>query len=277
MGAILESPRMAVDLEGEIPPSSMVPDQEFVLFPTALTEAGDFFREDCLEGLGAVTTPQESTVDFPLPPKPGGDATPPEANSAISEHAWRPPQAQIPPSPGAALLEEFDVLYHTYGRRVYLQCFRMLGNREDAEDLTQEVFLQLFRKAGTFRGEASFSTWLHRLTVNTVLMQIRRQRHWHGVVISLDAAPGAEVGASDVSALVSTLPAPAVNPCDRISLEVAIAHLASGYKEIFLLHDVAGYQHDEIAMLLGINEGTSKSQLHKARLRLRALMGGTSS
>ena len=277
MGAILESPRMAVDLEGEIPPRSQVSDQEFVLSPVNLTEAGDFFREDCLEGLGAVPTLQESFVDFPLAPKPGGDATSPEANAAISAHSWRPPRPQIPQSLGAALLEQFDVLYHTYGRRVYLQCFRMLGNREDAEDLTQEVFLQLFRKACTFRGEASFSTWLHRLTVNTVLMQIRRQRRWHGAVSSLDAAPGADVGAGDVPALVSTLAAPAVSPCDKISLDVAIAHLASGYKQIFLLHDVAGYRHDEIAMLLGINEGTSKSQLHKARLRLRALMGGTPS
>ena len=276
MGAILESPRMAVDLEGEIPPRSQVPDQEFVLSPVNLTEAGDFFREDCLEGLGAVPTLQDRSVDLPLPPKPGGDATLPEANAAISEHSWRPPRPQIPQSLGAALLEQFDVLYHTYGRRVYRQCFRMLGNREDAEDLTQEVFLQLFRKAGTFRGEASFSTWLHRLTVNTVLMQIRRQRRWHGVVRSLDAAAGADVGAGDVPALVSVLRVPAVSPCDKISLEVAIAHLASGYKEIFLLHDVAGYRHDEIAMLLGINEGTSKSQLHKARVRLRALIRGGS-
>jgi RNA polymerase sigma-70 factor (ECF subfamily) len=149
----------------------------------------------------------------------------------------------------------------------------MLGNPEDAEDLTQEVFLQLFRKAHTFRGEANFSTWLHRLTVNTVLMQLRRRRRWREAVTSLDVAPGAGEAVSDILTMVSALPAPATSTPDKITLDIAIAQLSSGYREIFLLHDLEGYRHDEIARLLGISEGTSKSQLHKARLRLRALIG----
>jgi RNA polymerase sigma-70 factor (ECF subfamily) len=148
----------------------------------------------------------------------------------------------------------------------------MLGNPDDAEDLTQEVFLQLFRKADTFRGEASFSTWLHRLTINTVLMQMRRFRRWRGSVSSLDVAPNAEDGTNEFPAAVSALPAPATSPMDKISLDVAIDKLSSGYKEIFLLHDLEGYRHEEIAKRLGISEGTSKSQLHKARLRLRDLV-----
>jgi len=186
---------------------------------------------------------------------------------------WLPPQEPIPPSPGEALLKEYDALYQKYRRRVYRQCFRMLGNPEDAEDVTQEVFLQLFRKANTFRGEANFSTWLHRLTVNTVLMQMRRHRRWRGMVSSLDAAPASEEGLNDILKRVNALAGTATNRLDKIGLDVAIAQLSSGYQEIFLLHDVEGYRHDEIAKLLGISEGTSKSQLHKARLRLRALIG----
>jgi len=170
------------------------------------------------------------------------------------------------------LLKEYDPLYHKYQRRVYRQCYRMLGNPQDAEDLTQEVFLQLFRKAHTFRGEANFTTWLYRLTVNTVLMQLRRRRRWHAAVTSMDVAPGSDEALSDVLTTVSALPESTTATLDRIILDVAIAQLSSGYKEIFVLHDVEGFRHDEIAKLLGISEGTSKSQLHKARLRLRALM-----
>jgi RNA polymerase sigma-70 factor (ECF subfamily) len=188
------------------------------------------------------------------------------------ESAWPFPQAAESPSPGEVLLSEFDALYHKYERRVYRQCYRILGSVEDAEDLTQEVFLQLFRKAHTFRGESSFSTWLHRLTINTVLMRLRRRRRWRDMVTSMDAAPGTEQGVSDILTMVSSLPAPAPSTLDKISIEAAIAQLSAGYKEIFLLHDQEGYRHDEIAKLLGITEGTSKSQLHKARQKLRGLM-----
>lgn len=170
-------------------------------------------------------------------------------------------------------MREFDALYETHHRRVYRQCFRMLGNAEDAEELTQEVFLQVFRKAHTFRGDASFSTWLHRLTVNTVLMRLRRFRRWRETVTSLDVAPGADQGLSDALTKARAFPAPSLSALDKIGLDVAIAQLSSGYKEVLLLHDLEGFRHDEIAQLLGITEGTSKSQLHKARLRVRALIG----
>jgi RNA polymerase sigma-70 factor (ECF subfamily) len=168
---------------------------------------------------------------------------------------------------------DFEGLYHTYQRRVYRQCFRMLGNQEDAEDLTQEVFLQLYRKADTFRGEASFSTWLYRLTINTVLMQLRRHRRWGKPLASLDVPPGADKSVSDLIEAASAQQTPAASAVDRLGLDLAIAQLPPGYKEIFLLHDAEGYRHEEIAKILGISEGTSKSQLHKARLRLRTLLG----
>jgi RNA polymerase sigma factor (sigma-70 family) len=104
-------------------------------------------------------------------------------------------------------------------------------------------------------------------------MQLRRRRRWREAVTSLDVAPGAGEAVSDILTMVSALPAPATSTPDKITLDIAIAQLSSGYREIFLLHDLEGYRHDEIARLLGISEGTSKSQLHKARLRLRALIG----
>jgi RNA polymerase sigma-70 factor (ECF subfamily) len=190
------------------------------------------------------------------------------------EAAWPQTEPAIP-SPGEAVLREFDALHHKCERRVFRQCYRMLGNEEDAEDLTQEVFLQVYRKAHTFRGEASFSTWLHRMTINTVLMHLRRQRRWRGAMVSVDAPPpqGTEEGIGSYTPAVTTLAAPAESPLDKISVEVAVAQLSSGYQEIFVLHDLQGYRHEEIAALLGISEGTSKSQLHKARLRLRQLIG----
>jgi len=273
VSAILEAPIMTVDVEtgDEIPPDSQSPDQGVSFPPTTFVETEGFFHGDSPRDPSAIPTPRGSF--FPLPHDPGPGAPPSEANSATWGHSWLSPRPRISQSPGAALVKEFDALYRKYERCVYRQCYRMLGNHEDAEDLTQEVFLQLFRKAHTFRGEASFSTWLHRLTVNTVLMQMRRHRRWRGAMTSLDTASRAQEGVSDFPAAVSALPAAPTSPLDKISLDVAIAQLSAGYQEIFLLHDVEGYRHDEIAELLGINEGTSKSQLHKARLRLRALMG----
>jgi len=262
---------MTEDLETgeEIPPESQSPGQRLSFSPTTFVETEGLFPVDSLGDPGAIPAPRGRF--FPLPDDPGPSTAPPEANAPTLEDSWSSPPP-IPQSPGAALVKEFDALYHKYERRVYRQCYRMLGNQEDAEDMAQEVFLQLFRKAHTFRGESSFSTWLHRLTVNTVLMQMRRHRRWRDAVTSYDVAPGAEEGLSDILTMASTFPAPATNTLDKISLDIAIARLSGGYQEIFLLHDLEGYRHDEIANLLGISEGTSKSQLHKARLRLRGLM-----
>jgi len=162
----------------------------------------------------------------------------------------------------------FETLYSTHKRRVYSLCLRMVGNTAEAEDLTQEAFLQLHRKIATFRGESAFSTWLHRLAINVVLMHLRRKEL---PLSSLDEAmeakyddgPGRVFGAPDPSLLGSI---------DRVALERAMAKLPAGYRLIFILHDVEGYEHHEIARMLECSVGTSKSQLHKARLKLRGAL-----
>jgi len=158
----------------------------------------------------------------------------------------------------------FEILYNLHKRRVYSLCLRMVSNPAQAEDLAQEAFLQLFRKIGTFRGESAFSTWLHRMTVNVVLMQLRKK----GLpAVSLeetleadDEAPRKEFGTQDVKLTGSI---------DRLQLQRAIDKLPPGYKTVFVLHDVEGFEHNEIAEIVGCSIGNSKSQLHKARLKLR--------
>jgi RNA polymerase sigma-70 factor, ECF subfamily len=161
----------------------------------------------------------------------------------------------------------FEALYNLHKRRVYSLCLRMTANTAAAEDLTQEAFLQLFRKIATFRGESAFSTWLHRMAVNVVLMQLRKK----GLnVVPLEEtmegeeeSPKKEPGADDVRLAGSI---------DRLQLENAIGELPPGYRMIFLLHDVQGYEHNEIADMVGCSIGNSKSQLHKARMKLRDLL-----
>jgi RNA polymerase sigma-70 factor, ECF subfamily len=158
----------------------------------------------------------------------------------------------------------FEVLYHLHKRRVYSLCLRMVSNPTQAEDLAQEAFMQLFRKVGTFRGESAFSTWLHRMTVNVVLMHLRKK----GLpLVSLDEtiesdeeAQRKDLGGEDVR-LTGSL--------DRLELQRAIDRLPPGYKMVFVLHDVEGFEHNEIAGMVGCSIGNSKSQLHKARLKLR--------
>jgi RNA polymerase sigma-70 factor (ECF subfamily) len=161
--------------------------------------------------------------------------------------------------------EAFAQLYGLHKRRIYSLCLRMVGNMAEAEDLTQEAFLQLHRKIATFRGDSAFSTWLHRLAVNVVLMQLRKK----GLsLISLDEAmePSPEEGPSrSFGAPDLTL----TGAIDRLVLERAIGELPAGYRLIFILHDVEGFEHNEIASMLDCSIGNSKSQLHKARLKLR--------
>lgn len=164
----------------------------------------------------------------------------------------------------------FERLYKAHCKHVYCLCLRMLKNTAEAEDLTQQVFLQLFRKIATFRGDSSFSTWLHRISVNAVLMHLRRKRPADGQIESLDD-PGAGGVDSDQLADAST-GAPGV--IDSLNLKRAIRLLPAGYKRFFLLHDLMGYQHREIAVQLGCSIGCSKSQLHKARKSLRRLLQG---
>jgi len=163
--------------------------------------------------------------------------------------------------------EAFEVLYNLHRRRVYSLCLRMTANTAEAEDLTQEAFLQLFRKIATFRGESAFSTWLHRMAVNVVLMRLRKK--------GLPIVPLDETGESDEEtpkkepgALDATLS----GSVDRLELARAVDALPPGYRSIFVLHDVEGYEHNEIADLVGCSVGNSKSQLHKARMKLRELL-----
>jgi len=158
----------------------------------------------------------------------------------------------------------FEDLYRKHYRRVYSICLRMTGNVAEAEDLTQEVFIQLHRKIGSFRGEAAFTTWLHRLTVNQVLMHFRKR--------SVRSELTTDDGEMPDSIDPDTLNPEAMPIVDRIGLEDAIAQLPPGYRTVFVLHDVEGYEHEEIARMLGCSAGTSKSQLHKGRLKLRRLL-----
>ena len=163
--------------------------------------------------------------------------------------------------------QAFEVLYNLHKRRVYSLCLRMTANAAEAEDLTQEAFLQLYRKIATFRGESAFSTWLHRLAVNVVLMRLRKK----GLsVVPLEETteteeetPKKDLGAEDAKLAASI---------DRLQLQRAIERLPPGYRSIFVLHDVEGYEHNEIAEIVGCSIGNSKSQLHKARLKLREFL-----
>jgi RNA polymerase sigma-70 factor (ECF subfamily) len=164
--------------------------------------------------------------------------------------------------------EGFERLYRLHNRRVYTLCLRMMkDNASEAEDLTQEAFLRMFRKIGSFRAESAFSTWLHRITVNIVLMRLRKKTV--AEMISLEETndpddekdgPRKEIGVVDprLSGLI-----------DRVNLQRAVNQLPSGYRSIYVMHDVDGYEHNEIAAILGCSIGNSKSQLHKARLSIR--------
>ena len=145
----------------------------------------------------------------------------------------------------------------------------MVNNPSDAEDLAQEAFLQLFRKIATFRGESAFSTWLHRMTVNVVLMRLRKKAL---PSTSLEEAtepdeesggPRKDFGAPDLKLNGAV---------DRVNLERSIEKLPPGYRTVFVLHDIQGYEHNEIADIMGCSVGNSKSQLHKARTRMRELL-----
>jgi RNA polymerase sigma-70 factor (ECF subfamily) len=145
----------------------------------------------------------------------------------------------------------------------------MVGNEAEAEDLTQEVFLQLFRKMDTFRGESAFSTWLYRLAVNVVLMRLRRKSL---STSSLEEVIGVQEGSLSLQQVLGAPDSALSTAIDRLNLERAVSQMPAGYKQIFLLHYVEGYGHREIARILGLSIGTSKSQLYKARVRLRQLL-----
>jgi RNA polymerase sigma-70 factor (ECF subfamily) len=153
----------------------------------------------------------------------------------------------------------FERLYRGHVGQVYSLAVRMAGG-EWAEDLTQEVFIRAWQKLGTFRGESRFGTWLHRLAVNLILsrretLRKRAQRH----------IPGGE--------LLERIAARRMTPGLSIDIETALQRLPSGARQIFVLYEVEGYPHQEIADMMGISPGTSKSQLHRARMILRNSLG----
>jgi RNA polymerase sigma-70 factor, ECF subfamily len=164
--------------------------------------------------------------------------------------------------------QAFATLFQTHKKRVYSVCLLMTKDVADAEDLTQEAFLQVFRSVGSFRGDSAFSTWLYRVAVNTVLMKLRRRKA--PPLLSLDepVSPDSpslrrDVGKPDAS-LFSAI--------DRIALRRAMLELPEGCRRIFALHEVEGYQHHEIAKMLDCSVGNSKSQLHKAKMKMRDLL-----
>jgi RNA polymerase sigma-70 factor (ECF subfamily) len=158
----------------------------------------------------------------------------------------------------------FTSLFEAHKRWVYSLCLRMTRSRADAEDLTQEAFLQVFRKIPTFRGESTFSTWLHRLVVNGILMHLRKKRLPQVSLDEVDTSleePITRQYRDDDQRLMGTV--------DRIHLSEAIAHLPPGYRTSLVLFDLEGYEHREIARMMNCSVGNSKSQLHKARGKLR--------
>ena len=165
---------------------------------------------------------------------------------------------------GAGDADAFEELYRQHARRLFSLVFRMTGSAEDAEDLLQEVFLQAHRKLAGFRGESTLGTWLYRLTMNQCLDHLRgRLAKMDRSTESLDVEDAFEPAAH-----LPIVPAAVT----RVDLERAIAALPEGYRAAFLLHDVEGFEHREVAKILGVAEGTSKSQVHKARMKLRAML-----
>jgi RNA polymerase sigma-70 factor, ECF subfamily len=189
---------------------------------------------------GRQRTMTKSVTNGVFSPPAKGTATATPERQKSNQHLRRNPpiagEAEAIAAAQAGDAAAFERLYSLHKRRVYSLCLRMLGNVAEAEDLTQEAFLQLYRKIGTFRGDSAFSTWLHRLAVNVVLMHLRKKG----------------------------LP--------QVSLERAVSDLPPGYRLVFVLHDVEGYEHNEIADMLECSIGNSKSQLHKARMKLRDLL-----
>lgn len=224
----------------------------------------------------------------------GPHSTSPEASHSPAEPLRRGiaqagTQTQIPGARRAASFQEaeqrlaelprqgegfdFERIYRMYSPRVFTLCMRMVRDREKAEDLTQDAFLQLFRKLHTFRGESAFRTWLFRLVTNVGLMHLRKNKR-----LVMQESPLED---GSVSGEESVAPGSALGPPDRclagannrVALERAIQELAPGYRRILLLHDLEGYEHSEIAAMLGVRIGTSKSQLYKARRHVRRMLG----
>ena len=195
-------------------------------------------------------------LPLPLPASNAllGTGGPPQA-SAAADGGFDPAVSDVTLA-ASGDRRAFERLYRAHVDRVYSLCARMTADRMQAEELTQDVFVRAWEKLALFRGESSFGTWLHRLAVNVVLNQLKSDGRQRKRVVDDDGA-------------VDVLPARPLTPGDRMDLEKAIAGLPPGARRVFVLHDVEGYRHEEIAEQLGITSGGSKAQLHRARLLLR--------
>lgn len=163
-------------------------------------------------------------------------------------------------------VDAFGELYHEHGGRVFALCLRMVGDRSRAQELMQDVFVRAWERLSTFRGESSFSSWLHRLAVNSILSALRAERRRDArVTLAEDLATTEARGATRADGT-------GVDPGVRIDLEQAIAALPPGARSAFVLHDVEGYSHAEIAALSGLAEGTVRAQLHRARRLLMEML-----
>jgi RNA polymerase sigma-70 factor (ECF subfamily) len=193
---------------------------------------------------------------------------------ACASKCSRPEPAELPENEAIRRAQRgdsdaFERIYRLHSRRVYALCLRMAGNAAEAEDLTQEAFLTVLRKIQTFRGDSAFSTWLHRVAVNLVLMRLRKKP-------SLESSPekiNEEDG--DRGRLREELSGPDLllaGSIDRVNLERAIEQLAPCHKLVVELHDIQGYKHKEIAQIMDWSIGNSKAQLHRARRHLRELL-----
>ena len=206
------------------------------------------------------------TLTYPIwQNAPAVEATVSEFEEAKALDTATSNDIQLAQSAAGGNMSAFEELYNRHHRRVYSLCLRMLQNTAEAEDLTQEVFIQLYRKIGSFRGDSAFTTWLHRLTVNQVLMHFRKR--------TVKFEKTTEEGETPVQIVAGTENQAKMPIVDKIAIDKAIAQLPNGYRNVFVLHDVEGYEHEEVAKILGCSVGTSKSQLHKARLKMRKLLG----
>ena len=192
--------------------------------------------------------------------------TAPKFIPAEKQQSWDDSQRSLVQRAQQGDEQAFADLFQMHKKRVYSVCLHMTKDIAEAEDLTQEAFMQVFRAIGGFQGNSAFSTWLHRVAVNTVLMKLRRRKPLTSSLdqpVSADSSQTAEYGRRD-PALTGVI--------DRIALRRAIQELPAGCRAVFALHEVEGYQHHEIAQMLQCSVGTSKSQLHRAKLKMRDLL-----
>jgi RNA polymerase sigma-70 factor, ECF subfamily len=189
-------------------------------------------------------------------------------NSDYTTKETVPPDSDLVTRAQQGDSDAFAALFHAQKGRIYSVCLRMTNNAAEAEEFTQDAFLQAFRKIETFRGDSAFSTWLHRIAVNTVLLRFRKKSLCQ---VSLDE-PYSGGDGTKMRREYGSRDNRLAGCVDRVALASAIKQLPQGYRTMFLLHEVEGYEHQEIAKILGCCVGTSKSQLHKAKLRIRGLL-----